>query len=49
MLTPSAAMILLQLAQNPEFLYELCENPLKAFSDDTSALQRTSDLESSNA
>lgn len=35
MLTPSAATILSQLDQNIEFLYELCENPLKAFSDDT--------------
>lgn len=29
------SLILSRLAQNPEFFYELCEKPLKAFSDDT--------------
>ena len=29
------SLILSQLAQNPEFFYELCEKPLKASSDDT--------------
>lgn len=33
-LTFSVATVLSQWAQHPGFLYELCETPLKAFSDD---------------